>query len=270
MVALDTRTIVEAIENSDRLLPHIPGHCEYATVSGVLTCITPANDPAANKAMLARLNTRSADESIRAVRSYFSSRRKPFRWIVGPSTTPVDLGERILAQGAEVFMQVDGLCLPDRHIDIKPNPAIRVVELAVTESEAATEVMAAGFGITLDSARYFHQMMVLSTPQLRMRVYAAYLNAVADPVACGYVSYYPDQPIALLCGGATLPDYRGRGVYKAVLAKRLNDIRKDGVQTVIVLADQRTSAPICAKAGFTKVCELQMYGWRQDDESAAG
>lgn len=269
MTTADRKKIIEAIEQSDRLIPHIPGFNEYATISGVLTYITPADDPMANKALFAHLEPETADAAIREVKAYFEEKSKSFSWIVGPSTTPLDLGSRLLACGFKHLLTVDGMYLSDPKVKIDAVSSIRVCELPVDEPGPAVEIMALGFNTTIEVSRYFHKMMVLSTPGLRTRIYVAHLEVIETPVACAYVTYYPNQPIALLSGGATLPAYRGRGVYKAMLARRLSDIALDRIETVIVLADQRTSAPICARVGFAKVCELPMYVWRPEKRATS-
>ena len=269
MTSIERKTIIEAIEHADCLIPHIPGYCEYATISGVLTCVTPADDPMSNKALLAHLNDKSVDGAVRQVTEYFAGKRKPFSWIVGPGSAPPDLGSRLLACGFGQPLVCHGMYLPDPGIKIDTDPSIRVSELSVDKPDAAVEIMATGFNMTLEASRSLHEIMALSANELRTRIYLAYLAGVDRAVACGYVTRFPDRPIALLCGGATLQEYRGRGAYKALLARRLRDIVRDGVNTVIVLADQRTSAPICAKVGFAKVCELQMYVWRPDNVSAS-
>jgi hypothetical protein len=269
MTTSDRDTIIEAIERSDRLIPHIPGFNEYAMISGVLTYVTPADDPMANKALLARLEPENAAAAIGKVKAYFKEKSKSFSWIVGPSTTPLDLGSRLLANGFKQLLTVDGMYLPDPTAKIDVDSSVKVSELPVDEPGPAVEIMALGFNTTMEVSRYFHKMMALSSPRLRTRIYIAHLEGIETPVACAYATYYPEQPISLLSGGATLPAYRGRGVYKALLMRRLADIASDGIETVIVLADQRTSAPICAKAGFVRVCELPMYVWRPEKRASS-
>jgi hypothetical protein len=131
MTIADRRTIIEAIEQSDRLIPHIPGHNEYATISGVMTYVTPADDPMANKALLARLEPENADAAIRKVRTYFEEKNKSFSWIVGPGTTPLDLGSRLLASGFKLLLTVDGMYFPGLKVKINANSSVRVCELPV-------------------------------------------------------------------------------------------------------------------------------------------
>lgn len=256
---LDRKILIEAIERSDSILPHIPAWNEYITFPGVLLCETPTDHPLANKAMMARLDADNVDATIARVQGYFKARNKSFGWIVGPGSTPSDLGRRLEARGFVEHLSADGLFLPEVHAEITANPDVKIQELPLDKLESAVGIMAVGFGIPEAASRYFLEMIRRSFPAVRMRSYIAYIDDIGHPVGCGYVAYYPDQPIALLCGGATLPDYRGRGIYKTMLAHRLADIRKDGVESVIVLADQKTSAPICRRHGFAKICELHFY-----------
>lgn len=250
---LSRKILIEAIERSDSILPSIPGLNEYISFPGVLLCETTTDDPLANKAMKARLDADNVDATIDRVREYFKTRDKSFSWIVGPSSTPSDLGRHLETHGFAKQLGADGLFMPDLNTEITPNPDVKVQELLPDKLQPTVGIMAVGFGMPEAVSRYFHEMIGRSYPAVRTRTYIAYLDDIGHPVACGYVTYYPDQPIALLCGGATLPDYRGRGIYKTMLARRLADIRRDGVEAVIVLADQKTSAPICSRHGFANL-----------------
>jgi predicted GNAT family acetyltransferase len=58
-----------------------------------------------------------------------------------------------------------------------------------------------------------------------------------------------------------VPEHRGRGIYSALVAKRLADARADGRSAAVIQAVRSTSAPICAKLGFREVCALEFYAW---------
>ena len=270
MGAADTKSLINAMEHADCLIPEIPGHCEYTKLDGVLTCTSSTDDPMSNKAMLARLEADSADAVIGKVKAYFTSKCKPFSWIVGPSSTPTDLVSRLQAAGFDQSLIADGMYLPDLKARIEFTESVSVRELPVDQPGPTVDIMARGFNMTVETSRQLHETMVLSARSMHTRIYAAYLDGVENPVACAFLAHFSDRPIALLCGGTTLPEYRGRGLYKALLARRLADTAKAGMEDVIVLADQKTSAPICAKVGFVKVCELQMYVWKPDKGSASG
>ena len=60
-------------------------------------------------------------------------------------------------------------------------------------------------------------------------------------------------------GGAVAPRFRGRGVYRALVAARLELARAAGLAGVAVQAMPDTSAPILAWLGFTEVGRLQVF-----------
>ncbi len=64
---------------------------------------------------------------------------------------------------------------------------------------------------------------------------------------------------ARLWGAATLPDARGRGAYRAVLAERLRASASLGATTALVKGRTATSAPILRRAGFTPYGDERCY-----------
>ena len=62
-----------------------------------------------------------------------------------------------------------------------------------------------------------------------------------------------------LWGAATLPGFRGRGAYRAVLAERLRIGRERGATTALVKGRVETSAPILARCGFAAYGEDRSY-----------
>jgi N-acetylglutamate synthase-like GNAT family acetyltransferase len=58
--------------------------------------------------------------------------------------------------------------------------------------------------------------------------------------------------------GAVNPDARKQGIYRTLLAYRLELIKKENLPAIIHCLET-TSAPICLKLGFEKICEI--YGF---------
>lgn len=77
------------------------------------------------------------------------------------------------------------------------------------------------------------------------------------PVSTGGATFV--DGFVRLWGAATLPEARGRGVYRAVLAERLRAAREHGAQTALVKGRTATSAPILARAGFTNYGDERAY-----------
>jgi GNAT superfamily N-acetyltransferase len=78
--------------------------------------------------------------------------------------------------------------------------------------------------------------------------------AVVDgrPVSGGRVDFEPGIDFAGLYGGVTLPEFRGRGLYRATVAKRAELARERGYRYLYVDA-LPTSRPILERVGFVAI-----------------
>jgi hypothetical protein len=72
------------------------------------------------------------------------------------------------------------------------------------------------------------------------------------PVSSGRVDLDPGVEFAGLFGGVTLPEYRGRGLYRATVARRAEIAREAGYRFLYVDA-LPTSRPILERNGFVKL-----------------
>ncbi len=129
--------------------------------------------------------------------------------------------------------------------------------------------------IPADRTYAMTEALFFSPEPIVRRVYLAYVEGVDTPVATAGMLYMPDQPIALLLSSATLPDFRGYGIYTSLTARRLADPRQDGIEAAVIQAVRTTSAPICRKLGFVEIAPLEMYvgyaeneGWSEDESEA--
>ena len=79
-----------------------------------------------------------------------------------------------------------------------------------------------------------------------------------QPVSSGRVDLDPDVEFAGLFGGVTLPEYRGRGLYRATVARRAEIAREAGYRFLYVDA-LPTSRPILERIGFEKLTTTTPY-----------
>jgi hypothetical protein len=86
---------------------------------------------------------------------------------------------------------------------------------------------------------------------------------VADgaPVSAAWVSVYPGTGFAVLTGGTTVPPWRGRGCYRALVAVRARFAGERGASYLTVDASA-DSAPILRRLGFTALTEVTSFVWR--------
>jgi GNAT superfamily N-acetyltransferase len=90
-------------------------------------------------------------------------------------------------------------------------------------------------------------------------IYLAYADGV--PVSYSRTVFHDRSPFADLCGGSTLAEYRGQGLYTAMLAARVQEARTRGVRYLAIDASPM-SLPIVRKHGFQYLTSTQPFLWR--------
>lgn len=76
-----------------------------------------------------------------------------------------------------------------------------------------------------------------------------------QPVSVGWTYFHPDNEFASLWGGSTLPSYRGKGFYFAVLAARVQEAIARGKHYLVVDAGEM-SWPIVERHGFVQLADI--------------
>jgi len=252
---------IEAIESSLQVYPPVSGLSEDLAVKGVRGRVTDLSHPLANLVGMADIAPDDVDATLKMVRNRYSRGRKAYGWVTGPLTRPHDLGARLVASGLKKEDEMAGMVLTDVSVTVAVDPKIEIREATLHEAQAASEMMARAYGMPEEVARFFNVLLAMTDSKVQNRGYFAYVDGGTEPVGWSYLVYLPDSPIVLLGGAATLPEHRGRGIYSALVAKRLADARADGRSAAVIQAVRSTSAPIAAKLGFREVCGLEFYAW---------
>ncbi len=87
-------------------------------------------------------------------------------------------------------------------------------------------------------------------------------------VCAGWIRFERDTEFATLWGGATLPQWRRRGIYRATVAYRANLAARHGFRYLETDASD-ASRPILEPLGFTAVTTTTPYVWSPPTVSAA-
>jgi hypothetical protein len=189
--------------------------------------------------------TRDVDAVIdRAISDYRSIGCK-FRWTVPPGSAPGDLGERLERGGLERRELVQ--MVRDTREPFAAVPGITVERVTAATIGEFADVNASGWS---GDATELRELYVAALEHQAM-----YLARV-DGVPAGASSMNTFARTAYLRGGVVLPQFRGRGVYRAMVAARVAACERDVVTTA---ANGATSAPILVRMGFTEVARYRAY-----------
>ena len=257
MNAIAERELVEAIESTLFIYPAVHGLSQDLGIPGLRGRVTKLSHPLANLCGDARFSEREADSMIEKVRQRYGD--LAFGWLTGPSTRPADLPARLEAAGLQHIDSIAGMALTELAVPIEVNPKSRVREITWQDAIANSDVMARAYGMPTEVMRVFNEIVALSADRIKARAYVAALDDDDKVVAWAWLVYLPDSPTVLLGGAATLEEYRGHGLYTALVARRVSDARADGRTAAVIQGDRRTSAPICAKLGFREICGLEIF-----------
>jgi GNAT superfamily N-acetyltransferase len=95
-----------------------------------------------------------------------------------------------------------------------------------------------------------------------LSVYAAYVDG--QPACAGWIYFHPNSQFAGLWGGSTVPEHRGRGLYSAVLAARVQEAAARGYRFLTIDASPM-SRPIVERYGFRLLTMVWACNWGKDD-----
>jgi GNAT superfamily N-acetyltransferase len=237
--------VLELAENANTYTPLGPRD-ERIVTDGYVLWMGPFDEPWANVAQRFRL----APEEVEPVRAEIHAMlrergRTACTWEVGTHATPPDLADRLRALGLVDEEYAVGMVLSEEPAQAPPDIEVRA---AVTDEErlASARIAAIAFGAS--------ELPTEPPP------------ANDDPNNVAYLAFIDGKPVAraagsygehgvTLFGGSTLPEARGRGAYRALVAARWQEAVARGTPLLVTQASPM-SRPILAQLGFREVCEL--------------
>ncbi|WP_406390618.1 GNAT family N-acetyltransferase [Streptomyces sp. NBC_00882] len=203
------------------------------------------------------LDASSADKAIAEQIAYYTGLGREFEWKLYGHDLPFDLGQRLRAAGftpepEETLMIAE---VADLTLDVEPPEGIRF--LPVTDRagvDLVADVHEKAFGT--DSSRLRHQLLArLDDPDSVVAVVAL---AGDEPVSAARMELVPGTRFAGLWGGGTVESWRGRGIYRALVAHRARAAVERGYRYLQVDA-RATSRPILERLGFEPLTITQPH-----------
>ena len=182
-------------------------------------------------------------------------------WWVSDATRPADTEQTLRARGGKqidavrILARELGAGLPD--LDVPPDVT---AELVTGERlfRVSSEIVVRGWGrkapSEADQERDFRDAALDLADWSGFRVVAFVDGQPASSGGCTL-----SGEVAKLWGAVTLPAFRRRGSYRAVLAERLRLARDHGANLALVKGRVETSQPILVRAGFADYGEERCY-----------
>jgi hypothetical protein len=206
------------------------------------------------------LNDKNADLAIQEQIEYFTRLNQPFEWSAYEHDQPADLRHRLEKHG---FVAEDPGTIMVLDLQEAPQALLEPVTADVrmlTRQSQLDEVIKVVQGVWGGDFSWVSERLGghLEMPGY-LNVYAAYIDD--QPVSSGWVYFYPHSQFAALYGGSTLEGYRKKGLYKAILAVRVQAAIQRGYRFLTIDATSMSRA-ITARHGFRQITTVVDYGWK--------
>jgi GNAT superfamily N-acetyltransferase len=198
-------------------LAHVAGASDAAVrrVGDGLAVLTGAQDDTRNGVVCSRLAPEEADATLAELLAWFAAAGTPARWLLGPTTEPPDLGERLERAGCRRERGAVHMAARLDDLDLTPQAAPAGLELAVATEGDLRRHTATLDGHTVGDATALH---------------------VAPDLVAGV-------DLAVLRGA------RRRGIGRALVLAALRAARDEGA-TLAVLAPTPATVPFHEALGF--------------------
>lgn len=200
----------------------------------------------------------AADAAIAEQLCYYGALGLSFEWKQHAHDRPADLGERLTAAG---FLA-------------GPPETVMVAEVAAVERTPAWPegvtvrrvADPAGLAPVLDVHRRvfggdqepLRRRLAAQLTEAPERVRVLLVLAGELPVCAARLELTPDAGFGGLWGGGTLPEWRGRGIYRALVAHRAALAAEAGCRLLHVDASAE-SRPVLERLGFTPITVTTPY-----------
>ncbi|KUJ67683.1 GCN5 family acetyltransferase [Streptomyces albus subsp. albus] len=211
-----------------------------------------------NGVLWSDLDEAGADEAIAAQVRYYTALGREFEWKHYAHDRPADLADRLRAAGftaepPETVMVGRIAELPAEAVLPDGVELLEVTDAAGVELVGQAHEQAFG-----DDASRIRRRLLDQLEHEPDRVFAYVAMAGEQPVCAARLELHPGTDFASLWGGGTAPGWRGRGIYRALVAHRAKVAEARGYRYLQVDASDE-SRPILSRLGFLALTTTTPY-----------
>lgn len=257
---------VEKLELIDAIESNLREYAEYRAASPMLD-LHDLGDVAymssesgvhfANQVFHSQLTDSLVDQRIDEIMAFFEKRNLSMSWLTGPSTTPKDLGVKLIERGFIHHGSTPGMAIELG--DLRELPAVDGLEiLQVQESEQmdlSIPVLAESYEMPVYYAEFLVDLYAsLGFDQERWVYYLGLYKGA--PVGTSCVFY--GGGVAGIYSVATISGARGLGIGSALTLAPLHEAFERGCK-IGVLRSSAMATQLYQKRGFEKICRFDDY-----------
>lgn len=211
---------------------------------------------------LAGLAGAELDALIARQREVFARRAEPVEWKLHGHDQPADLPDRLTAAGFvpedRETVVVGPVALVAGALPVVPE-GVRLREVTAREDlERIAAMESAVWGEDRSGHADMLAKELAADPGSLTIVVAESTDGAGEVASAGWIRYVPGTRFATLWGGSTLPQWRRRGIYRALVAYRARLAQARGF-TMLQVDASDDSRPILQRLGFVAVTTTTPY-----------
>jgi GNAT superfamily N-acetyltransferase len=190
----------------------------------------------------------------------FRRRREPFEWKLHGHDRPEDLHDHLIRAGFAPEARETVVMAPVDAIAQAPQLPDGVTLRSVSAREDLERIARMEHAVWDDDRTWIPEALEAEreADPAAIEIYVA--EAAGEVVSAGWVRFVDQTEFATLWGGSTLPAFRGRGIYKALVAERACLAKARGARYLQVDASD-DSRPILERLGFVPLTTTTPYIW---------
>lgn len=225
------------------------------------------------------LDASNADAAIASAVAHFARLGRPFEWKHHSYDQPADLPDRLRAAGFQPDDEetiVAGTVAQVRaRLSGKPAPEGVTIRRLREDDEgrhADWDLITGLRNLVWDSKDASASVRALAAEHAADPAAMSVWLAVADDgtlVCSARVEFHQGTDFASLWGGGTLAQWRGRGIYTALVARRADEAAGRGFHYLQVDASE-DSRPILERLGMQRLAATTPYQWRPVSTGSPG
>jgi ribosomal protein S18 acetylase RimI-like enzyme len=183
----------------------------------------------------------------------------PWRWLVGGSSRPTDLGDRLVAAGLAPLSDNPGMALDLDGFTEEPPPTGVTIERVSDEPGLARWREVNRRGLDLDPVRDEAWWIAHRRPGFADDAPLVNYVASLDGAPVAAAALFDGAGVAGIYNVATVPEARGRGIGRAVTAAAIAEGVRRGLR-MAVLGSSEMGFPVYRRLGFREVSRLRSFG----------
>ncbi|RMI30477.1 GNAT family N-acetyltransferase [Streptomyces triticirhizae] len=203
-------------------------------------------------------SAREADAAIAEQLRHYGALGLPFEWKQYAHDRPDDLGQRLTAAGFRAEEPETVLVAEVAALERRPVWPDGVTARRVTEPAGLDPVIEVHRRVFGGDQEPLRRRLLAQLAEAPDRVRVLLVLAGELPVSAARLELSPDGDFAGIWGGGTLPAWRGRGIYRALLAHRVALAAEAGARWLHVDA-LPPSRPILERLGFLPLAVTTPY-----------